>query len=115
MVNKRIRERELIEPVLTLISKFGDEYGGLDVTQIDRLLREKLPLSAEDREILKGRKDDRFSQVVRNLVSHRTLEKQGLANYRDNGTYRRGAYYLTEKGAAVVGGGFRKPQAELFD
>ena len=111
----RIREPDLVEPVLRLIANFGDEYGGLDVTRLDKLLREKLTLSTKDKEILNGRKDDRFSQVVRNLVSHRTLEKNGLAVYFNNGTYRRGAYYLTRKGAAQVGGTFKYQQIDLFE
>ena len=97
-----IREKALVEPALRLISAFGDDEGGLDVTRLDELLRKRLTLSDEDREIMKGRKDDRFSQTVRNLVSHRTLERRGFAVYRDTGTYRRGAYYLTAEGLALV-------------
>lgn len=98
----RTREKNLIRPVLELISTHGDDEGGLDVTQLDRLLRNRLTLTDIDKEPLKGRKDDRFSQAVRNLVSHRTLERQGLAEYRDTGRYRRGAYYLTPTGKAVA-------------
>ena len=115
MVNERIREPDLIMPVLKLIAEHGDEYGGLDVTKIDRLLRQQLSLSEEDKEILKGRKDDRFSQVVRNLVSHRTLERHGVAEYRKTGMYRRGAYYLTLKGARMVGTVPKPRQTNLFD
>ncbi len=102
MVGKRIKERDLIEPVLQLIADHRDKFGGLDITSIDKLLRHKLSLSEEDKTILKGRKDDRFSQVVRNLVSHRTLEKTGMAEYKNDGTYKRGAYYLTYKGEAKL-------------
>ena len=115
MIISRIRERDLVEPVLKLISDYGDEYGGLDMTRLDKLLRERLTLSDEDREILKARKDDRFSQVVRNLVSHRTLERKGLAVYRNTGTYKRGAYYLTPKGAALVGGTYKFQLQDLFE
>ncbi|WP_349360206.1 hypothetical protein [Stappia sp.] len=102
MVNGRIRESDLIEPVLKIIAKYGDNNEGLDITKIDELLRKILPISDEDKKILKGRKDDRFSQIVRNLVSHRTLERHGLAHYQKTSTYRRGAYYLTRKGASMV-------------
>lgn len=115
MINGRIREPDLIEPVLKLIAEHGDEYGGLDVTKIDALLRRQLSLSDEDLQTLKGRKDDRFSQVVRNLVSHRTLERHGVAEYRRTGMYRRGAYYLTAKGAALVASPFKPKPAGLFD
>ena len=37
--------------------------------------------AGEDLSILKNRKDDKFSQIVRNLKSHDTLEKSGFAKY----------------------------------
>lgn len=114
MVNTRVRERDLVEPVLNLIASESDEYGGLDVTRIDKLLRSRIRLSDEDKQILKGRKDDRFSQVVRNLVSHRTLERTGYAEYRIMRTYQRGAYFLTPKGAVYLGVAYKKPAPDLF-
>ncbi|WP_136657100.1 hypothetical protein [Nitratireductor sp. XY-223] len=115
MVNQRIRERDLIEPVLRLIVLHGDDEGGLNVTKLDELLREQLTLSVGDREILTGRKDDRFSQVVRNLVSHRTLEKRGLAEYRTKEGSKRGSYYLTPRGAALLEEEENVIQPDLFD
>lgn len=115
MREKRIRERDLIDPVLKLISIYADENGGLEVSRIHDLLRERVVLSAEDRKILNGRKDDRFSQVVRNLVSHRTLEKDGLAEYRSTGEYKRGAYYLTAKGSYKLEQAASEEQPDLFD
>lgn len=114
MVNQRIKEKDLIKPVLRLIATHSDDYGGLDVTRIDMLLRKAMKLSEEDKQILQGRKDDRFSQVVRNLVSHRTLEKDGCAEYRRVRLYKRGAYFLTGKGAALLGCALPKRQKELF-
>lgn len=114
MVNeKRIRERDLIFPVLHLIAELGDPDTGLAITEIDEQLRQRLELSVGDREILKGRKDDRFSQVVRNLVSHRTLERQGLATYQRGGTFGKGTYVLTLKGRTLVGEP-RRIQFDLF-
>lgn len=115
MDSRRVREKDLIEPVLQLIADHRDKYGGLDISSIDRLLRQKLSLSTEDKVILKRRKDDRFSQVVRNLVSHRTLEKSGLAEYKNDGTYKRGAYYLTPKGEAKMNKIPIFKQADLFE
>lgn len=114
MVNRRVKERDLVEPALYLIANESDEYGGLDVTRIDKLLRGSIVLSDEDKQILKGRKDDRFSQVVRNLVSHRTLERTGYAEYRLMQTYQRGAYFLTPKGAVYLGVTYKKPPPDLF-
>lgn len=115
MTVNRTREGDLIDPVLRLILKHRDESGGLDITKIDRLLREQIALTEIDKTILKGRKDDKFSQVVRNLVSHRTLERDGLAEYRNDGTFKRGAYYLTIKGAVRIGGTTTIRQPDLFD
>lgn len=114
MINKRIKEKDLVEPTLKLIATHCDEYGGLDVTIIDKLLREMVELSDEDKQILAGRKDDRFSQVVRNLVSHRTLEKNGYAEYRRMKFYKRGAYFLTPKGAVFVKSTATQEQPDLF-
>jgi uncharacterized protein (DUF1684 family) len=110
----RIRERDLIEPVLNLIAKYATDIDGLDITKIDELLRSRMKLSDEDKEILKGRKDDKFSQVVRNLVSHRTLERQGLAEYINDGRHKRGAYFLTKKGAARASINNTLLQGDLF-
>lgn len=115
MVNERIRERDLIEPVLKLIAEFGSDEEGLDVTRLDPLLRSRLKLSSGDMEMLKDRGDDRFSQVVRNLVSHRTLERAGLAEYRRRQGNRRGAYVLTPKGRARLLKPESPQQGDLFE
>lgn len=47
-----------------------EEYGKLTVTELNKLLREILTLDADDLTILSGRKDDKFSQIVRNVVAH---------------------------------------------
>jgi hypothetical protein len=114
MVNEsRIRERDLVLPVLQLIAEFGDPDMGLPIADITKELRKRMKLSAADREILKDRKDDRFSQVVRNLVSHRTLEKEGLAAYQRGGPFGKGAYVLTPKGRLLAGHSERS-QLDLF-
>lgn len=103
MVNDvRIREKDLVIPALQLIAEFGDQEFGLEISVLVKKLREPLVPSPEDLEILKGRKDDRLSQVIRNLVSHRTLEKKGLAKYRKGSAYTRGSYVLTKLGHASI-------------
>ena len=47
-----------------------EENGTLTVTSLNHMLREILTLDADDLTILKGRKDDKFSQIVRNVVAH---------------------------------------------
>lgn len=53
------------------IKALVEEYGELNVTELNEKLRPFLSLDDDDDlAILKGRKDDRFSQIVRNIVSH---------------------------------------------
>ena len=47
-----------------------EEYGKLTVTELNKLLREILTLDSTDLTILSGRNDDKFSQIVRNVVAH---------------------------------------------
>ena len=49
-----------------------EEYGKLTVTELNKLLRKILILDSNDLSILPGRKDDKFSQIVRNVVAHTT-------------------------------------------
>jgi hypothetical protein len=59
--------------------------GFMKTADIIKALEMMIPLSAEDTEMLAGRSDTRFSQIVRNVVSHRTSPKNlialGLADY----------------------------------
>lgn len=98
----RTKESDLIDPALALIAKYGDEEFGLEISVLAKKLREIIKPAPEDLLPLKGRKDDRLSQVIRNLVSHRTLEKQGLATYRIGEALTRGSYVLTELGRSSV-------------
>ncbi len=98
----RIKEGDLVDPALRLIAEFGDPDLGLEISVLAKKLRLVLHPSKEDLEILESRKDDRLSQVIRNLVSHRTLEKKGLAKYRKGTAYTRGSFVLTELGRASI-------------
>jgi hypothetical protein len=98
----RIKEADLVGPSLKLIAEFGDPALGLEISVLAKKLRGVMKPTSEDLEILANRKDDRLSQVIRNLVSHRTLEKTGLAKYRKGTAYTRGSYFLTELGRASV-------------
>lgn len=89
---ERITERELILPTIFLI----DLRKGLTTSDLIAELTDLMKPSGEDAEILERRKDAKFSQKVRNLVSHNTLEKLGYATYqsiRGNGIFQ-----ITEKG-----------------
>lgn len=94
--NKPISERDLILPALFCINNEGE----ISTTLLSQQLRNLLNPQGEDREILSGRNDDKFSQKVRNLRSHETLEKAELANYESrNG---QGYWTITDKGKSLL-------------
>ena len=67
-----IKEGELIIPVLKFL--YSSERGILNISELSKMLRKYLNPQGEDIVILKGRNDDKFSQKVRNLRSHKTLK-----------------------------------------
>jgi hypothetical protein len=71
-------ERELLLPALALLDA---SEAGLTTSELIRELTVLLKPDGPDGEILAGRNDTYFSQKVRNLVSHRTLEGPGLETY----------------------------------
>lgn len=79
-----ITEKELILPSLQVISDSGD---GICTSDLILELRKKVQLSPEDMRILQWRKDDKFSQKVRNLVSHKTLEKEWYVKFENKKFY----------------------------
>jgi len=102
MVNNRTSEADLVDPAVAIIAMFGDVENGLEIAVLGKKLRDAIHPTEFDLLPLKGRKDDRLSQVIRNLVSHRTLERRGLATYRKGEALTRGSYVLTELGRASV-------------
>jgi len=72
----RIPESALVMPALECIYDAG---GRITTTDLIHRLEEWLQPEGEDGEILDGRADTKFSQKVRNLKSHKTLEKAGYA------------------------------------
>jgi len=87
-------ENDLIIPTLNYL--LLNKQTGLTTSQLIILLSDELEISGKDAEILTGRNDTYFSQKVRNLVSHRTLENKGLASYKKVG--KDGLHKITEKG-----------------
>ena len=86
-------EHELIVPSLKIISKNKD---GIDTKKLIDELRKLLKPNGEDILVLSNRADDKFSQKVRNLKSHRSLEKKGLAKFNNN------RYLITEDGVIYL-------------
>jgi predicted HNH restriction endonuclease len=89
-------ESDLIIPALTIIAAHPD---GIDTSNLSLLLRRQLKPTGADLEILANRTDDKFSQKVRNLKSHDTLERNGLAVFED------GRYYITDEGRTLASAG----------
>ena len=74
---QRIPEPELVIPTLELLDAAPD--GEMKTADIIAALENMFGPEGEDNKILDGRHDTKFSQKVRNLKSHKTLEKAGLA------------------------------------
>lgn len=81
MVNGRIHERDLLIPALRAIE--GEPNGQITTTKLIEVLEEEFRPQGEDAKILDGRRDTKFSQIVRNLVSHKgsrtSMFKKGYA------------------------------------
>ncbi len=65
----RIKERDTYLPMLELLDEAKD--GFMPTADIIKALEMVLGPKGPDAEILEGRSDSRFSQIVRNVVSHR--------------------------------------------
>ncbi len=93
-MSSRISEKELILPALWCMNETLDEP--ITTTQLQESLRQLIKPTGEDLTILAGRHDDKFSQKVRNLRSHETLESLGLAHYHSKS--RNGRWEISEHG-----------------
>ena len=82
-------ESEIIPFALKVIK---DNSSGIDTQNLIKLLRKNMSPIGEDTIILANRSDDKFSQKVRNLRSHKTLEKKKLVKVIDN------KFMITEAG-----------------
>lgn len=65
----RIGEADISRDVLDIID--AEPNREITTTRLIAELRRRLPLSPEDEAQLDGRNDDRFSQIVRNIKSHK--------------------------------------------
>ena len=90
----RIKEQDLILPALFLMSTQSD--GIISTSKLIRQLEALMNPTGGDVEILAGRNDTRFSQIVRNLKSHNTFEKDGYAENINRG------FRITPKGRKLV-------------
>lgn len=94
-MNERITETELLLPSLYLMS-LND--GTITTSELIAKLRDIMKPSGEDLKILSSRRDDKFSQKVRNLKAHNTFERFGYAEYK--GGAKTGYVEITDAGKA---------------
>ncbi len=66
----RIREADTYIPILRLLDDAAD--GFMKTADLIKALEMVMDPRGEDAEILAGRSDTKFSQIVRNVISHRT-------------------------------------------
>ena len=83
-------EADLVVPALEEIRQHP---AGITTSDLLIALRRTLRPTGDDLLLLEGRGDDRFSQKVRNLKSHNTLERKGLADFTG------GKYSITAAGS----------------
>lgn len=88
----RITESQLILPALYLMVL--SETGFITTADLIKKLEALLKPTGKDAEIAKKRKDTKFSQKVRNLKSHNTLENKELSRYIED----KKGFEITEKG-----------------
>ncbi|MCI0708875.1 MAG: HNH endonuclease [Chloroflexi bacterium] len=107
---QRISERELILPALYCIDEAG---GRLSTSELIACLVQLLKPAGEDALLLEHRSDTKFTQKVRNLNSHKTLQTLGLATKGDKDEdwdiTANGQAYLREYGyllTSVISQGF---------
>ncbi|MCA0051641.1 hypothetical protein LB577_32565 [Mesorhizobium sp. B283B1A] len=82
----RIGEADISKDVIAIID--AEPKKEISTTRLIAKLRERIPLSAEDEEQLEGRQDDRFSQIVRNIKSHKDQPGNLIHEGHLQGIYR---------------------------
>lgn len=90
----RIPEPEFVIPTLELL--YDAPNGEMLTADIIVALVRQFEPDGEDNEILDKRSDTKFTQKVRNLKSHKTLLKAGLATH----TYR--GFKITPAGRRLI-------------
>lgn len=99
MKEKRVKESEIVKPALKIIK----DNPGITTSQLIKELQNIVELYPGDKEILKGRNDTKFSQIVRNLISHKENNKFGkCVNDRQEG--RNKGFYINETGEKEIQG-----------
>ena len=91
----KITEAALVLPALYLMTQHN---GAISTSDLIKELVAIMHPTGEDIRILNDRNDTHFSQIVRNLKSHDTFERNGFANYERIENKRNGMFRITETG-----------------
>jgi len=96
----RISEADLLIPTLRILA--AQPNGSMQTSRLIVELEQALNPQGEDAEILDGRQDTRFSQIVRNMVSHKETEGNIIAEGFAVHTGRREGLQITDAGRAYL-------------
>jgi len=93
-----LRESQLIVPAL--IAMVNSPNGAILTTDLIDEISRQFSLDAQDNQILLNRNDEKYTQIVRNLKSHKTLRDRGYAEEIDGGfrILPAGAQFLDDNG-----------------
>lgn len=92
----RISEADLLLPTLRILAAQPD--GSMATSDLIAQLTEIMNPQGEDAEILEGRQDTKFSQIVRNMVSHKEMQGNIIADGFAVHLGRREGLQITEAG-----------------
>jgi hypothetical protein len=92
----RITEADLLLPTLRLLA--SQPNGTMSTSELIAELTEVMKPQGDDAEILEGRNDTRFSQIVRNMVSHKDNPENIIARGFAIHTGRREGLKITDGG-----------------
>jgi hypothetical protein len=87
-----LSENQLIVPAL--IAMLNSHNGEIQTSDLIDQISRQFALDNQDLSPLLNRNDEKYTQIVRNLKSHKTFLKKGLAEEIDGG------FRLTAAGAA---------------
>ena len=78
----KVTDYNLIAPALSVIN--FEESNIITTSKLINNLKINSIIPEDEKKILKNRSDDKFSQKIRNLISHKVLEKYNLAKSSKN-------------------------------
>lgn len=82
--NVRLTQLDLVIPALTIIQQIAEKTGQRKVktTVLFEALDKMVASAVNEIDLSEGvRKEPRYRQVIRNLISHRVLDKTGIVQY----------------------------------